>query len=397
MAFICLTSFISSLPKQNYVFYPKKSKVQQRKNQHAALDVLCIVTFRALLRVAFHSWLRKQKEYLAICCAVHSHIAKIGVRLMQQCLTQWKIYTSKSILRRQECFLMMLFNRWRLWVEDQIEEREKEHIALFYWATSLHSKAFRSLREHVRQSRESRRKSFACPGRFISPPAKTTPNYLKTWGGSAPMPLGSSYRSPQKSTAFHRTPNLFSGSSAARNSFPNVRRQSYLGEMPGASLPYQNLPAFDLQQTWSKDSNRIFDTTLTRNSRSDIDDSFSPFRDMLLSLNTRSNAQSKLSHKFVGKGDSAYNTSFSAPIYHATDTARTRVSFSSGSNLYSMPSPSVRGTKTLFKEKYEIASLLDEMVSIVQQRFKMCYQQPSRTYPRYAGYAGCNEELYRRL
>ena len=381
----------------------QKCKVRQRHNYHTAFMVLSSVILRTQLRIAFEIWLSKRKQYLDMCSALDNHISKIHVRLMQQCLYRWKVYTTKSILRRQEFFLMMVFNRWRLWTEDEIEKRENERIALVHWATALYSKVFRCLIEHARQNREGRQSSCIYQSRFISPPAKTIPNFsrslLRNWDNTATRPLSKSYRSPQKSTEFNETPNIFSRTSTSRNAFQNRRRQNSLDEMSCASLPYQNSLQLDLQQTLSKDSNRIFDAFTTRNSYTGIGGSPSPFRNLFSSLNEKPRVQPKLSHKFARNDNSAFNISFSAPTNYATGTTRMRASCSSGGDLYSMSSPSVSSTKTLFKVKYEIASMLDEMVSIVEQRSKMhqCFQQPYSTYRRYAGYAGCNEELYNRL
>ena len=325
---------------------------------------------RALLSVTFQSWLGKTAQYNA----VNNYMKEARMKLMKHCLSMWKVFTTGVITRREKCFLMMLFNRWRLYAEEMIDEKQQDYKALVHWAKNLMSKAFHGLRVI---SKETKMSSYSFSS-FSSPlTGRISNTYGKTWTGSRYRPT-SIYRSPQRSTLSCRTPDPMSRFTSTQSRLQTSCRSSLsLGKTAmgyGSTSSYQ-----DPRQ--SKNGPYRASTTFTHltddfNGQSIVGDALSP---QWLSKVRRSIPRSSFSRNFTEKTNNTTNPLLN---FH-----------------YSMPNPSVsvRENEALFKDKKEIANVLDTMVSIVEQssarKNGVGYYQPAI----YAGYAGCNEELYNRL
>ena len=319
---------------------------------------------RALLSVTFQSWLGKTAQYNA----VNNYMKEARMKLMKHCLSMWKVFTTGVITRREKCFLMMLFNRWRLYAEEMIDERKQDYEALLHWATHLMSKAFHGLRVI---SKEAKMSSYSFSS-FSSPLAGRISNTSRKrpdWISYRPTSI---YRSPQRSTLSCRTPDPMSR-------FTSTQSRS-LGSLGKTAMGYGSTSSYqDPRQ--SKNGPYRASTTFNLltddfNGQSIVGDALSP---QWLSKVRRSIPRSSFSRNFTEKTNNTTNPLLN---FH-----------------YSMPNPSVsvRENEALFKDKKEIANVLDTMVSIVEQssarKNGVGYYQPAI----YAGYAGCNEELYNRL
>jgi hypothetical protein len=97
----------------------------------------------------------------------------------------WREVTAKSARRRQTCFLMMIFNRWRLLAEKAGEERQNLYTALVHLANTLVRKSFSALRLHAAAQREDRKKHLRYQRHLLRSPLSsfssnplTTPDFM---------------------------------------------------------------------------------------------------------------------------------------------------------------------------------------------------------------------------
>jgi len=345
----------------------QRFRILEKKSKCKAANILSNICLRALLSVTFQSWLGKTAQYNA----VNNYMKEARMKLMKHCLSMWKVFTTGVITRREKCFLMMLFNRWRLYAEEMIDERQQDTKALMHWAKHLMAKAFRGLRGI---SKETKMSSYSFSS-FSSPlTGRISNTSRKTWTGSSYRPT-SIYRSPQRSTLSCRTPDPMSR-------FTSIQSRLHLGSLGKPAMGYGSTSSYqDPRQ--SKNGSYRASTTFNHlsddfNGQSIVGDALSP---QWLSKIRRSIPRSSFSRNFTEKTNNTTNPPLN---FH-----------------YSMPNPSVsvRENEALFKDKDEIANVLDTMVSIVEQssapKNGVGYYQP--TIYEYAGYAGCNEELYNRL
>lgn len=260
----------------------------------------------------------------------------------------------KRIDRRRECFLMMIFNRWRLWAEENIEDRRKHQDALMHWATAYLAKSFRGLREIVQQSKENRR-SYSYANRLLSPSVKARTSLRD--------PFSISYRSPERSMILNSRFSLTQNQSGHRHSYFDDKNTSFQDPMQYPVHPDR------------------------RYSSSSFSSMFSPTKA------GGSCIRSRLSSCFNEINEPC--ASFAATRYHQHQTSSIGSSFNGG--FYPMPPPATDAV-SLHTQREEVRSVLDEMVAKVEQRHQMhwCYQPANR----YAGYAGCApsyDQLYHRL
>lgn len=106
-------------------------------------------------------------------------------RRLANVIRSWREVTAKSVMRRQTCFLMMIFNRWRLLAEKASEERQKRTLALLHLADTLTRKAFLTLKLHAAAQREDRKKHLSYHRHLLRSPLSSlssnplaTPDYM---------------------------------------------------------------------------------------------------------------------------------------------------------------------------------------------------------------------------
>lgn len=342
-------------------------KILEKKSKCEAVNILSNLCLRVLLRVAFKSWVDKTAQYIA----VNNYIAESRIKMIRRCILQWKVFTIGVITRRKMCFLMMLFNRWRLYAEERIDERQQEYDALMHWAKHLMAKTFHGLRMISRMSRIDRRSRYS----FSS--FSNTP--MKTWTGSSHRSL-SIYRSPQRSRLSCGKPDPMSRFTSTQSGSSFSLGKTAMGY--GSTNPYQD-PRQSKNGSYGASA---VPTTINFNGESIVGGVLSPPRQWLSKVR-RSPPCSSLLRSFTEKTKNATNPTLTCH--------------------YSLPKASVsvrdtrhnRVTKALFKDRYDIANLLDTMVSIIEQRSVHVNDCVANTFAYYQPtlYAGCIEELYNRL
>ena len=255
------------------------------------------------------------------------------IRLAKQCLYSWKVYTMKRINRRRECFLMMIFNRWRLWAEENIEDRRKHQDALMHWATAYLAKSFRGLREIVQQSKENRR-SYSYTNRLLSPSVKARTSLRD--------PFSISYRSPERSMILNRIPDP-------------VHRFSLTQSQSGRRHSYFEYPVHP---------------------------------DRRYSSSSFSSIRSRLSSCFNEINEPC--ASFAATRYHQHQTSSIGSSFNGG--FYPMDAVSLHTHREEVRSVLdEMVAKVEQ-----RHQMHWCYQ-PANRYAGYAGCAPSYDQLYHRL
>jgi hypothetical protein len=78
-------------------------------------------------------------------------------RVLEKALQSWRGITATSMKLRQKYFLMMIVNRWRIYVDECIDLRQKRYAALLHWATVRFKKSFAVLKSHAKQSKEEKK------------------------------------------------------------------------------------------------------------------------------------------------------------------------------------------------------------------------------------------------
>ncbi|KAL3792675.1 hypothetical protein HJC23_009403 [Cyclotella cryptica] len=363
-----------------------KYRTEQRKHYYDAFQVLSKIFFGAQLRVSFRCWIDKQRRFLAKHSALNNHITTALIKRVKHCFLWWRSHTANKIRRRQACFLMMVFNRWRIYAEERIAENQKRHDALIHWATALCSKAFEIWRSNAQQIKQRiRRTSYSCPDRYFTP---------LTQAMSKGKPFSISHRSPERSMMLNRTPDAFRSLSGTQ-----TVSQFSVGDRGDASrfTSWMDLQGSYVSRSSANDVMGDHLKTLGHNQT---------FVTPRTSLSQRAgyDIRSRLSRKdciATNDGSNHRNTSFLSKYIPlaATQTEMTKPQlntlFSTDSGLHYVPSCSVRQIRSWYKDRYEISTILDELVARVEESF-MWHWYPRRTH-RYAAYAGSDEELYHRL
>lgn len=281
-----------------------------------------------MLREAFQKWLKKYRK----CLAIIEYADAARTRLVKQCLVSWRIHTVIRVNRRRQCFIAMLFNRWRLWAEDRVEERVNDHNALIHWAMALCSKAFCKWRQSARQIKEKRRRIYSFQNHLLSPSLQARP--LRNAAG---LPFSISHRSPPKGSILtNRTPDQRSRVSTAHTGLETTRRHSYFDDLESTSC-YGSI-------------------------------------------------RSRLSSCFSAN-DNIYRHNQSPAVGASGTEFRVMPQPSLG------PSPPISGSHgaAFYNGRLEITALLDEMTAKVEQR-----SSGYRCTNRYTSYAGCasDDQLY---
>jgi hypothetical protein len=363
-----------------------------RKRQHFALQNLSVILDRVILRAVFNRWIDSHRKCVTRHLALNNFIAQACGRLSKRCLIFWRVYAANAINKRRECFLMMLFNRWRLWTEERVEEKEKEHVALMHWASSLCLKTFCGLRVIVKQSKERRKDdSFLCNGSFLSSSTKALSNsgYLRTWSDAVHRPPSISFRSPERSMIFNKTPDMFSRLSMTSTELRPDRRYSHFDARDSNRCSSAKEYPIDRHRGFTNANHCALSNAQRMLSPSR--ESFS--RDAGSSLGTGSAIRSRLSRSFTEKENGMPTAPFIASGHYQSSFINNHFS--------AAPCFSVGDTSCYPRNQKlaVIATLLNEMVDQVEHRHRSkemhWYQQP--TSHRYSGYAGCSEELYHRL
>ena len=150
-------------------------------NQHLESCIAVLGNFA--LRCAFDHWKCHTKETEKQRCLRILQIAKrdnqrivwhesvlgeIRLRDLGTAFYSWRDITTSSNIRRKVCYLMMLFNRWRILTEESVSKRQKKHAALMHWAERLTRKSFSALKLHAAAQRDERKISFRSPEQYTS-------------------------------------------------------------------------------------------------------------------------------------------------------------------------------------------------------------------------------------
>lgn len=157
----------------------EKEKCKQMQRQKACLQ-LANFAKRRNTRQSFVLW-RESNERIAW---QESVLDVICQRRLTNVVQAWREVTAKSVMRRQTCFLMMIFNRWKLLAEKASEERQKSYAALVHLAMKIARKAFSALKLHAAARREDRKKHLSYHRHLRSPLSSfssnplTTPDYM---------------------------------------------------------------------------------------------------------------------------------------------------------------------------------------------------------------------------
>lgn len=165
--------------------------------------------------------------------------------LLSQCLESWRGFTADAVNRRLRYFLMVIINRWRIYTEECIAERQQRYTALLHWAANLSRKAFVSLKLHSKQKNilsptlghssisvygSERKRTLAVNSdtaihsndRLPSSVMYALPNRSASFTrDSARLPFSISYRSPHTSMILNKTPDV-----ASRLSVPSTNNST---------------------------------------------------------------------------------------------------------------------------------------------------------------------------
>jgi len=187
------------LQSKRLVFTTLQSHVQQKKTISKALDILDKLSQNITLRNALTKWATISKRITLLTTLIQAR----NDRLLKTVFGFWRELTRREFAKRQSLYLMMVFNRWRMLVDENKEEKEKDLLALLHWANNLTVKAFSALRMYAAKEnkRVSKHVGFSFGHqRFVSP--SNTGKYLSNSRGSSFI----SYRSPKPSMIFNRSP-----------------------------------------------------------------------------------------------------------------------------------------------------------------------------------------------
>jgi len=189
---------IEELQSKRLVFTTLQSHVQQKKTISKALDMLDKLSQNITLRNALTKWVTINKHISAQTILIQAR----NDRLLKTVFGCWRELTRRELAKRQSLWLMMVFNRWRMLVDENKEEKEKDLVALLHWANNLTAKAFSALRMYAKESKRLNKHVGFSFGhqRFVSP--SSSGKYLSNSRESSFI----SYRSPKPSMIFNRSP-----------------------------------------------------------------------------------------------------------------------------------------------------------------------------------------------
>ena len=125
----------------------ENEKCKQMQRQKACLQLASFAK-RRNTRQSFVLW-RESNERIAW---QESVLDVIYQKRLTNVVQAWREVTAKSARRRQTCFLMMIFNRWKLLAEKASEERQNLYAALLHQADKLIRKTFSALKLHAAAS-----------------------------------------------------------------------------------------------------------------------------------------------------------------------------------------------------------------------------------------------------
>jgi hypothetical protein len=78
-------------------------------------------------------------------------------RVLEKVLRSWQVITVTALKLRQNFFLMMIVNRWKLYADECLDLRQKRYTALIHWAKVRCKKSFAVLKLHAKQSKDEKR------------------------------------------------------------------------------------------------------------------------------------------------------------------------------------------------------------------------------------------------
>ena len=166
-------------------------------------------------------------------------------RVLEKVLRSWRDITVTAIKLRQKYLLMMIVNRWKLFADECIDLRQKMYAALLHWANVRMKRSFAVIKLHSKRSKEEKRqrtrklvglsneRDASCIDatlRFDTPSVLKN-NFLNEYRGPAvPSVSHPDYRFslPRNWIGNIRSPLLQSGSistlTSMRQSYPTVQR-----------------------------------------------------------------------------------------------------------------------------------------------------------------------------
>ena len=188
---------IEELQSKRLVFSTLQSHLHQKKRISKALEILDKLLQKALMRNALTKWVTINKRFALLSSMIQAR----NDRLLKTVLICWRELTRIELEKRQQLWMLVILNRWRLLVEERREEKEKDLVALLHWANNLTTKAFSALRMHAKESKRNKQASFSFGHRrFVSP--SSSGKYLSNSRESSFI----SYRSPKPSMIFNKSP-----------------------------------------------------------------------------------------------------------------------------------------------------------------------------------------------
>lgn len=78
-------------------------------------------------------------------------------RVLEKVLRSWRDITITALKLRQKYFLMMIVNRWKLFADECIDLRQKMYTALLHWANTRMKRSFAVIKLHSKRSKEEKR------------------------------------------------------------------------------------------------------------------------------------------------------------------------------------------------------------------------------------------------
>lgn len=180
----------------------EEEKCKQMQRQKACLQLASCVK-RRNTRQSFVLW-RESNERIAW---QESVLDVICQRRLTNVIQSWKEVTAKSVLRRQTCFLMMIFNRWKLLAEKASEERQNLYTALVHLANTLIRKSLTALKLHAAAQREDRKKHLSYQRQLLRSPlsslsSRTATSFISSFQKTNLLSVG------DRSQKFHFSPHF---------------------------------------------------------------------------------------------------------------------------------------------------------------------------------------------
>lgn len=152
-AVLRMFSLRCALDHWKYITGKETEKFKQKLIQQACLRFEQLLK-RAKLKQTFLFWceatLHIAWQDSALVVVRQWHVANV----FRHSFAAWKDAAAASTMRRKKLFLMILFNRWRLYCDECKSKREMKYAALMHWAERLTMKSFSAWKLHADAQRD---------------------------------------------------------------------------------------------------------------------------------------------------------------------------------------------------------------------------------------------------